>query len=61
MSLTLFRCEKSLRTFRWLYLGLAMGIFLVVIHGSIPDGENPFPEGPRPNAMTPIALSSGRG
>jgi hypothetical protein len=56
MSLTLFRCEKSLRTFRWLYLGLAMGLFLVVIHGSIPDDENPFPEGPRPNAMTPIAF-----
>jgi sorbitol-specific phosphotransferase system component IIC len=56
MSLTLFRCEKSLRTFRWLYLGLAMGLFLVVIHGSIPDGENPFPEGPKPNAWTPITF-----
>jgi len=56
MNLTLFRCEKSLRTFRWLYLGLAMGIFLVVIHGSLPDGGNPFPEGPKPNAMTPIAF-----
>ncbi len=56
MNISLLRCEKSLRTFRWLYLGLAMGVFLVVIHGSIPDGGNPFPEGPKPNAMTPIAF-----
>jgi hypothetical protein len=56
MILMLLRCEKSLRTLRWLYLGLGMGLFLVVIYGSIPDGENPFPEGPKLNAMTPITF-----
>ncbi len=56
MIVMLLRCEKSLRTFRWLYLGLLMGLFLAAIHGNIPGGDNPFPDGLKPNAMSPIAF-----
>lgn len=56
MNLVLLRCEKSFRTLRWLYLGILMGLFLVAIHGNIPGDPEPFPEGLKFNAMSPIAF-----
>ena len=56
MNIMLFHCEKSLRTFRWLYLGFLMGLFLAAIYGNIPGGADPFPEGLEFNAMSPIGF-----